>query len=200
MQIRTKGLTRCASLLAFLLLAPAGAWAQWELDGDASTLNFISIKNNSVAETHSFGSLLGYIGNDGSVQLSVTLDSVDTLIEIRDERMRELLFETATFPTASVTATVDPALIAAAADGGTVTTEIELTLSLHGVERKLLAPVLVIGQGEGQLQVFTPRPVVINAMDFKLGAGIEALQKVAGLQSISPAVPVTVHLVFSRPE
>jgi polyisoprenoid-binding protein YceI len=200
MHIRTKALTPYASLLALLLLVPTGAWAQWELDGSASALNFISIKNNSVAETHSFGSLLGYIGSDGNVQLSITLDSVETLIEVRNERMRELLFETASFPTASVTGAVDPTLIEAAVNGGTVTTEVELTLSLHGVERTLIAPVLVIGQGEGQLQVFTPRPVIINAADFKLAAGIEALQKVAGLQSISTAVPVTVHLVFSRPE
>ena len=49
-------------LASCALLAWAGsARAQWELDGARSALNFISIKNNSVAETHGFAALLGYI-------------------------------------------------------------------------------------------------------------------------------------------
>jgi len=185
-------------LAAAALLVAASSWAQWELDGAKSAVNFVSIKNASVAETHGFGSLLGYISADGAVQLSISLDSVATSIPIRDQRIREVLFETVEFPTATVTAAVDPALIAAVAGGGTVTTDLPVKVALHGVEQSLSIPVLVIGEADGRLQVFTPQPVLLNAAAFGLAEGIEALREIAGLNSISAAVPVSVRLVFNR--
>ncbi len=195
----TERLNLARALLLALLLGIAGsAWAQWQLDSEKSAVRFISIKNGGVAESHSFSSLVGYIDGDGVVQLVIDLDSVETSIPIRNERMRELLFQTAEFPSARVTAQVDPAVLAAVAAGGTVATELELTLSLHGIEQALGVPLLVIGEGDGRLQVLTPEPVLIRAPDFGLAGGVEALRKIAGLESISTAVPVTVHLVFSR--
>ncbi len=183
---------------AIALLIPAGAaWAQWDLDGTKSSVNFISIKNDSVAEVHSFTSLVGYIGEDGKVQLSVGLASVETLIAVRNERMGEMLFETAIFPTATITTTVAPDIIAAAVEGGTVITDLTLSLELHGMEKSLTVPVVLVGESAGRIQVFTPSPVIINAADFNLEAGVAALQAVAGLKTIGTAVPVTVHLVFT---
>tara|TARA_R110001592_G_scaffold363393_1_gene687169 strand:+ start:10343 stop:10951 length:609 start_codon:yes stop_codon:yes gene_type:complete len=194
------GKARLIPLLAVIAfsLSAFPAWAQWELDSTKSAVNFISVKNNAVAEVHSFGDMVGYVSNDGTVQLNIALASVDTLIEVRDERMRELLFETVTFPSAKVAATVDPKFIAVLAEGGTITTDLSFTLSLHGAEKTLTVPVVMIGESEERIQVFTSRPLIVNAADFGLEAGIAALQKVAGLNAISTAVPVTVHLVFTR--
>ena len=189
----------CRLCATTLLLVPAGAaWAQWELDGTQSAVNFISVKNDSVAEVHSFASLLGYIGADGKVQLTINLDSVETMVPVRNERMREMLFDTVKFPAATVAATVDPALLAAVKEGGTVTTDLAATLSLHGKEKALTIPVVVVGEKGGQLRVFTSHPVIVNAADFDLEAGVAALQAVAGLKAISTAVPVTIHLEFSQ--
>ncbi|MEZ5501845.1 MAG: YceI family protein [Halioglobus sp.] len=186
-------------VMALFLLAPCGAaWADWELDNTQSTLNFISIKNDSIAEVHSFASLVGYIGTSGNVQLTINLDSVQTQIDVRNERMREMLFETVKFPSAQITAQVDPALLAEVARGGIVTTDLPITLSLHGQEKSLTVPVAVLGEGAGNLVVFTARPVVINAADFGLDGGVAALQKVAGLNAISTAVPVTLQLRFVK--
>jgi len=179
------------------LLVAGSSWAGWQLDSGGSAVNFVSIKNDSVAENHRFGSLSGDISPAGAVQLTIVLDSVDTGIEIRDQRMREMLFETADFPAATVTASVDPAILQAAAEGDTVSTDLPVKLALHGIEQELVIPVLVVGAAGGSLQVFTPRPVLLNAPDFGLAAGIAALQQIAGLQAISTAVPVSVHLVFS---
>ena len=184
-------------LMALTLLLTAGAArAQWELDNDKSTVNFVSIKNDKVAEIHSFTSLVGYIGADGKVQLGIDLDSVETLIPIRNERMRELLFDTAKFPAANISAQVDPVILAAAADGGVVTADLPITLSLHGIEQILTAPVVVVGEGDNRLRVLTSRPVMVNAVDFGLDSGITALREIAGLKAISVAVPVTLQLVF----
>lgn len=179
------------------LMVSVSSWAQWQLDSGSSAVNFISIKNASVAENHRFGSLSGAIGTDGAVQLTIVLNSVDTGIEIRDQRMREVLFQTVDFPTATVTASVDPAILEAVTGGGTVSTDLPVKLSLHGIDKELSIPVLVVGDAVGGLQVFTPRPVLLNAADFGLAAGVAALQQIAGLQSISTAVPVSVHLVFA---
>jgi len=184
-------------LMALTLLLAAGvARAQWELDNGKSAVNFVSIKNDTVAEIHSFTSLVGYIGADGKVQLGIDLDSVETLIPIRNERMRELLFETAKFPAANISAQVDPVTLAVAADGGVVTADLPVTLSLHGAEQTLTLPVVVVGEGGNRLRVLTSRPVVVNAADFGLDSGITALREIAGLKAISVAVPVTLQLVF----
>jgi polyisoprenoid-binding protein YceI len=188
-------------LLAMCLLATCGpAWADWELDNTRSVVNFISIKNDSIGEIHSFASLVGFIGASGNVQLTINLDSVETLIDVRNERMRELLFETVKFPAAQVTAQVDPAVLAEAARGGIVTADLPVTLTLHGQEKALTIPVLVVGEGDSSLRVFTARPVVITAADFGLESGVTALKEIAGLQAISNAVPVTLQLLFVQPK
>jgi polyisoprenoid-binding protein YceI len=184
-------------LMALSFLLPSGeVWAQWELDNGKSVVNFVSIKNDTVAEIHSFTSLVGYIAIDGKVQLGIDLDSVETLVPIRNERMRELLFDTAKFPAANISAQVDPVLLAAAVSGGVVSADLPVTLSLHGIELALTVPVVVVGEGDRRLRVLTARPVMVNAADFGLGAGVTALREIAGLKAISAAVPVTLQLVF----
>jgi polyisoprenoid-binding protein YceI len=180
-----------------LLLFASPALAQWELDNARSSIDFVSVKNAAIAESHHFASLVGYIGGDGNASITINLDSVETLIPIRNERMRKMLFGTDEYPTASVSTAVDPAVLAAVAKGGTVSTEVPVKLSLHGMENTLTAPVVVIGEAD-TLRVVSARPILIGADDYNLGAGIEALREVAGLATISTAVPVTINLLFTR--
>jgi polyisoprenoid-binding protein YceI len=184
-------------LLALLVLIPcAAARADWELDNSRSAVNFISVKNDSVGEVHSFDSLVGYIGSAGNAQLTIDLGSVQTLIDIRNERMREMLFETVKFPTASVSAQMDPEIIAAVAEGGIVTADLPVTLSLHGHTKTLTVPIVMMGEGDGRLRVISAHPVLLNAADFGLESGVAALQNVAGLDAISRVVPVSLQLAF----
>jgi polyisoprenoid-binding protein YceI len=184
-------------LWAVFLLAPYGlASADWELDSASSTIHFVSVKNVSVGEVHSFASLVGFIGAAGNAQVTVDLNSVQTLIDIRNERMRELLFETAKFPVATVSAQVDPSVLALASEGGVLTVEVPVTLSLHGQEKTLTTSLVVVGESEGRLRVFSAAPILVNAADFGLVPGVEALQKIVGLQSIATAIPVTLQLQF----
>ncbi len=182
-------------LLLIGLLTAVQAAAQWELDGERSSINFISMKNAAIAETHSFTSLVGYIGKTGNVQLNIDLNSVETQVPIRNERMQKLLFETAEFPNAKISANVDPAVLAAVVEGGTVGTEIPVTLSLHGLEQELAVAVTVFSDG-GSLRVISSRPLLLRAADFGLADGIEALREIAGLKTISTAIPVTLNLHF----
>ena len=185
------------AVVAFALCTPAaGAWAQWQLDNEHSSINFISIKNDAVAETHSFTALAGTIDQGGVVQVGIDLNSVETLIDIRNERMREMLFETGKYPAGTITAQLDAAHLAAARSGGSVSAEVPVKVSLHGQEKVLSAAIIAIADDSGQLRVFSARPIVVNAADFGLQEGVAALQKIAGLDAISSAVPVTLHLLF----
>jgi polyisoprenoid-binding protein YceI len=176
---------------------PTLAWGQWQLDGDNSTVEFISTKNASAAESHSFTSLSGSIASDGKIRIDIALDSVETLIPIRNERMREMLFNTANFPVARVDSWVDDAVIKAVADGDVVIADVPITLSLHGQEKPMKVPVVLVGTSPGSIVVVTSRPIIINAADFDLVQGINRLREAAGLNSISTAVPVSFRLLFS---
>ncbi len=187
------------SVLGMLLVLAFPAAAQWELDNAHSSIYFISIKNDGIAETHYFESLLGYVGEEGQVSITIDLNSAETLIPIRNERLREMLFETATFPTATVSAEIDPAILAEVAKGATISSEVPVTLSLHGLEKSIQAPLAVVAT-QGGLHVYSAKPIVLNAGDFGLAGGIEKLREVAGLSTISTAVPVSFNLLFTPAE
>lgn len=192
-------LLRSCMLGVCLQLTGTLAWADWELDNTASVINFATIKNDSVGEINTIKSLEGSISASGAAQITIHLASVETLIEIRNERIRTLLFETTKFPVAEVKAQVDPALMAGANGGEVRQLDLPVTLTLHGVQRDLTAPVSVLVENDGDLLVFTTHPVLVNAADFELDSGIEALRTVAGLKSISNVIPVTLQFKFKKP-
>jgi len=184
-------------LTAVLLLTPAAtAAADWLLDGEASALHFVSVKKGKVGEVHTFRKLEGALSGMGAAVVQVDLASVDTAVEIRDERMREMLFETGKFPQATVTAKVDPGLLNTLKPGERKVVPLKFALKMHGGVKEYEAPVVVTGLKDGALAVTSRRPVVVNAADFGMERGVEALRKVVDLPSIAHAVPVTFDLVF----
>lgn len=192
-QLKQSLIVVCATLV---MMVGTVAHAQWELDSQQSVVNFISIKNGAVAETHRFDDIVGVINDVGILRVAIDLDSVDTLIGIRNERMRELLFETAKFPAAELEAVVEPEVLAQVLGGGVVSLDVPVTLSLHGVEQTLVVPLLAAVEGKGRIRVMSARPVLLNAADFGLLEGISRLREIAGLQSIATAIPVTLNLLF----
>ena len=174
----------------------AGAAGHWRLDPARSTLGFASVKNATVGEGHQFTRLTGGISNTGVARLGVDLASVDTGIEIRDQRMRELLFEVARFAKARVQTQVSLPEVLKLAPGQTLLMPLELQLAVHGGETTLGATVRVQRLSATRVLVSTVRPVVVNADALGLAEGIERLRIIAGLQTISPVVPVSLVLEF----
>lgn len=175
----------------------ASTHAQWTLDAGNSSVDIISTKNDSLAESHSFDALSGSVSADGSANVVIELDSVNTLIEIRNERIRKMLFETANFPLAKITAKVDADTLQKVIEGGkALSLDIPVSVSLHGKEKVITASVVLAQTPGGGLVAVTSRPILIRAADFDLENGIELLRKVAGLNSISAAVPVSFSLEF----
>jgi polyisoprenoid-binding protein YceI len=193
MSIRQSALVRVLLLAGAFTATPA--LAAWNLDGARSELTFISIKAGDVAETHRFAELSGAVSDGGAVSVRVALDSVDTLIPIRDERMREMLFETADFPAATLTAQL-PAGALDLPVGQTADHTLEGLLTLREVTQPITLQVTAARLGDDRVLVASRRAVVLNAAQFELVAGIEKLREVAGLPSISKAVPVSFVLEF----
>ena len=89
-KIRTTLIAAAAatSLFGTALFAQASPFGEgWELESEASKLQFQSIKNGSKIETSSFAKLTGAIDANGNASLKVLLDSVDTKVDLRNARM-----------------------------------------------------------------------------------------------------------------
>ena len=183
--------TKLVILLSALgVMAPAQA--DWTLS-DSSRIGFVSIKNNSIGENNAFERVSGSISASGQVSVSVDLSSVETGVGIRNERLQKMLFEVASFPTASIDASLTDSQIEALEAGGAQTESVGVSISLHGKTVNQTANLSVSASG-GDVRVTTTQPIVITAQEFGLEAGVAALQQIAGLNAISRSIPVTVDL------
>lgn len=183
-----------AALLSLALATPVAA--DWGLDPERSHLSFISIKAKDVAEIHTFKEISGTIDGDGNLKLSLMLDSVETLIPIRNERMREFLFDTANYKEAVLTAKVDPAAVTSMQVGDVMTLTAEGNLALHGANQPMTIVFQVARLSDDTVMAASAKPLVIDAAKFGLDGGVEKLREIAGLDSISNAVPVTFVVTF----
>jgi polyisoprenoid-binding protein YceI len=78
--------------------------------------------------------------------------------------------------------------------------DIDLTgqLTLAGQSKPVVAKVRVGALGAGLIGVSTRAPIVVDASDFGLRAGVEALREVMGLNMLSAAAPVSFALVMRQ--
>lgn len=189
----------CLATVAFagVLSAPA-AVAGWSLDPERSQVAFVSIKAGDIGEAHNFQEIAGRIDDAGQAEVEVMLDSVETLIPIRNERMREMLFKTARYDKATLTAKIDPAQIDAMQPGDVAAVVAESTLSLHGESQPLTLEMQVAKLDANTLMAASTKPVILDANNFGLGDGVDKLREIAGLESISDAVPVTFVMTFEN--
>lgn len=184
-----------------VIAASAAAYAEpprWTLDPSASRLNIVSIKNNAVSEVHHFTDVEGAVGADGQAIVEVGLASVETGVPIRDERMRDMLFETAMYPSARLTLPVDAAAVEALAVGAHLLLEADAMLDLHGMSGSVPVSVRITRIADGRWLATSEKPVIVNAASFGLTDGIEALRRIVDLQSIGAGVPVTFALTFTK--
>ena len=188
-------LIRFISCAALLLMTQA-TLADWRLTS-ASKVGYVSIKNNAIAEHNVFSGVTGSLSKKGQLKITIDLSTVETQVDIRNQRMRELFFEVTQYPQAVVTAELDVQELAQIDSGAPLEIVKPFTLSLHGIEVTAEAHLRVVAVG-GRAWVSTVRPILISAADFGLEGGVAALQKIAGLEAIAAVVPVSVDLKFVK--
>ncbi|NRB38960.1 MAG: YceI family protein [Pseudomonadales bacterium] len=170
----------------------------WRLNPGSSRLNFLSTKKIHIVETHHFDTLSGFIYDDNTAVLTIDLSSVNTDIDIRDTRMKDVLFEVLSFPLATAENSLNLASIEAMSAGSKQIQTITTSLMMHGLSTQIDSNLIIHKVSSDKIIVRSQKPLLINALDFGFAAGIDELKTLASLTSISTAVPVDFLLVFTR--
>ena len=184
-------------VFALLTCAAVPAHADWYLDNESSRLSFVTTKNTEVAEVQRFLVLHGKVDAKGAARLEVELDSINSGIPLRDERMRNDLFQIKTHPDAQINAQINLQPINDLATGAQLELRLPLSVTLHGKTQTYKAELLATRLDDRRFQVVTLEPLVLHAKDFDLLTGVETLRKAAGLDAISLSVPVGAVLIFT---
>lgn len=188
--------SKFATTLA-LVAAATAAQADWTLDGSASSFHYVTSKNAAVSEVNSITGLSGGISNDVAT-LRLDLATVNTAIEIRDQRMRDIVFQVAQFPEATITVPVDGDMIDSLKPGVPAAATYTATVTLHGMTQKIAADLQVIKLDANTLQVNLAKPLIVGAAAFGLTDGVEELRNIAGLNNINPNVVVDFSLLYRQ--
>lgn len=186
------------AIAATILLASTAVQADWTLDGKSSSFYYVTNKAAAVSEVNSFKGLSGGIAESGAATLSIDLATVDTAVDVRNQRMRDIVFQVAQFPKADVSVTVDTAALSALKAGSSVTGSYPVAVSLHGMKADLMADLQVTRLDAKTLQVQLARPLIVAASSFGLVDAVEELRKLANLASITPNVVVDFTLVYRQ--
>jgi polyisoprenoid-binding protein YceI len=180
------------------LLISSNALAKWSLINDESSVNYVSIKSSKVGELNYFNKLSGTINDNGSLSVDIDLASIETNIPVRNERVKSILFETASFTKANVLANLDLDKLDELNIGDTHTSPIKFKLSLHGASKEITANIRVVKLTKNRLLALSLSPIIIDANQYNLSEGINKLREVAKLPSISTTVPVSFSLIFDK--
>jgi len=179
-----------------------GTAARWLLDQTQSTFHFVTVKKSTAGvetpENMTFSQLQGTVSTTGQATLTIPLSSISTNNATRDPRMQNLLFESAYLPNLHFTTQLDVAAIDAQAAGSTNVQSVTGSLVLHGVVKSIVFDALVVKHANNNISVSPRKPIVINAIDFDLAAGVEALRSIAGLSTVGEKVPVYFKIFLNR--
>jgi len=195
------------SLLICLLLCRGVAWGAeesasnpfkngWTLDNSSSSLSFQTIKNGSILESSKFVSFDGSVDEDGVASLRIQLDSVESNADLRNVRLRFLLFETFKYPEATVSAKIDPAALSTLSDTDRVEVPLEFELDLHGVRQTIKTKTFVTQLAGNQVSVASSAPLSIETKLFNLEEGVKKLEESASV-TIVPMGAVSYDLIFN---
>lgn len=186
------------SSLLLLSLLSTPALADWKVNNAFSQVSFVSVKKNVIGEAHSFKQVSGVLNESGKFTLTIPLETVESNIPIRNERMRTHLFETSKFPELALSAKVDMNKINSLTAGESVIMELNADLGLHGVDQLISVNVMVTRTANDKLVVNSLKPVIISPKSFGMEDGVTKLQTLAKLTSITMSVPVSFVLTLEK--
>lgn len=189
------GLAAVCALCLTPITASAGENG-WVLDGAASTVAFGSVKKDTVGESHNFAGLAGSMNHDGEVSVEIDLSSVETWIDVRNERIVEHVFNNA--PSATYTGTIDLEALETLAVGDMAEVNVKGALQLGGVSLPVDTDMIVVRLSEVRVMVVTAEMIWVSTADAGIDGGVSMLQELASLSGITRTFPVTLRLVFDH--
>lgn len=178
--------------------ADGHATSSWTLDGENSKLTFGSVKKDTVGESHSFETISGTVMADGAAMIEIDLASVQTNIDIRNERMLEHVFKGAA--TATLAANIDMDEVNALEVGGITVLDVEGVLSLLGTDVEIETEMFAVRLSDTSVMVTSNDLIFVGTEDLGITAGIDKLMELASLPGITRTSPVMMRLIFTADE
>ena len=156
---------------------------------------FGSIKKDKIGEVNSFSGLKGTVDADGKADVTIDLTTLETNIDIRNERMLEHVFKGA--GEAQLTAQLDMDEVKGLAVGEMAVVDVEGALSLLGVSTELDLEMVVVRLAENKVMALSNDMVFVGTEELGVTAGIDKLMELAKLPGITRTSPVTLRRVFT---
>jgi OOP family OmpA-OmpF porin len=202
----TMQIVKVRLVIALVLLAAAActnsANAQgllnqdWVLNSAQSNIYIQTEKLQGVVEKHKFTRIEGNVSANGDASIKIDLGTLDTGVDLRNVRMRFLLFETFKFPTAEITAKLDKSKLRDLETRSRVSYTLAARVNLHGVVREMEIPVAIARVDANTVTVSTIKPVVVGADLFDFAKGIAKLSDAMGGIRIVPEASISFDLAF----
>lgn len=186
-------------VFAFVSVFSFGALGQsWQLDSERSSLYATSIKRGDVAETHEFKRFSGTISSKGAAQITIDIASLDTGIDIRNQRVFDELLLVKQFPNATFKAQVDLTVLKSLAQDKPLVMDLAGDLTLNEMTAPVNMTVVLATLGNERFSVTLQSLYILNARAFGLTSGVLKLQRLARLPSIDFVVPISFYLEFNK--
>lgn len=188
------------------LLAPLGittgrtqdAFNQnWVLNPSLSNVYMQTVKANSIFETHRFNSVEGGINANAEATVRIDLSSINSSVDIRDVRLRFVLFETFKFPFAEITARIDKSKLQGLVAATRIEYPLTLSLNMHGIVNEVKTRVWVTRINEVTVSVSSIEPIILTASSVGLTDNIAKLVAIIGGTQIATAASITFDLIFA---
>lgn len=184
----------CVSVFSTSAFATHGDTHGWQLSADESLVAYGSIKKNVVGEVNHFDSISGGIASDGKVAINIDLASVNTKVDIRNQRMIKHVFgdnAQATLKTALDMSVIDNLVV-----GASTIMEVEGFLTFLGNEVEVDTNFFVIKLSDTKILATTNDMIMLPTGELGINAGIDKLMELAKLPGITRVSPVTLRFMF----
>ncbi len=181
-------------VLALLLSIGNMANAAWQVSEAESKVYFSSTKNETVFETHSISNVSGKWEKNGKLTVLMPISKVETGIEIRNQRLKDIVFKQNEYPSAIFTANVTPKKVKELKVGDSIEMETVGELTLAGKKQSLPIRFSVLRKSKSELDIKNIGNINVDAGNLGLGESIEKLKEIAKLNAISLNVPVTFEI------
>jgi len=169
----------------------------WVLDPRQSHLYLQTEKGEGIVEKHEFTSIDGNVGRNGDATLKIDLASMETGSDLRNVRMRFLLFEVFKFPSAEITAKLDKSKLAAIATTARLSYTLPARVNLHGITKDFDIPVTIARVNDTAVSVSTIKPVDVSAETFDFTKGLAKLSDAVNGIHIVPSASISFDLTFA---
>jgi outer membrane protein OmpA-like peptidoglycan-associated protein len=168
----------------------------WVLNPAQSNVYMQTEKLENTIEKHRFTSIEGNVTKEGDATIKVDLNTLDTGIDLRNVRMRFLLFETFKFPSAVVTAKIDKSKLSELATRTRINYPLRVRVDLHGIVQEFDIPVEIARINDTAVSVSAIKPVEVAAETFGFMSGIGKLADAMGGIRIAPSASISFDLTF----